>query len=216
MKKMKFRKNLKVLLVAGLMLCIMLAASACDANVAAPKIYVIGDHRVTGIKADGTVVGGIGYYDYEGDAYSWTNIAAVDGGLYHTVGLKADGTVVVTGAGGYDVSDWNLSESKPASASRSPKDEDVQAVNDDKAALIWDAIKNENTSQEKVTSNLTLLPFGENVSKISWTSSDTETISDTGEVTPPTGKAKEVTLTAVVSKGKANAVVEFNLTVTAD
>lgn len=50
------------------------------------------------------------------DVSDWTNITAVSGGSYHTVGLKSDGTVVATtvpehydglyNCGQCDVSDW--------------------------------------------------------------------------------------------------------------
>jgi len=62
-----------------------------------------------GLKADGTVVA-VGHND-DGQCYvsGWTDIVAVDAGVWHTVGLKADGTVVAAGSnysGKCNVSDW--------------------------------------------------------------------------------------------------------------
>ena len=94
-------------------------------------------------------------------------------------------------------------------------DTDTPAVNADKAALTWNTIKNKNTSQTKVISDLKLPKTGKSGSKITWASSDTKTISNTGKVTRPADKAKKVTLTATISKGKVKATVKFNLTVTA-
>lgn len=67
------------------------------------------------VRTTGTVI--IGVFDYfnsliyygEYDVNHWTDIVAVSAGLYHTVGLKADGTVVAAGSnenGRCDVDDW--------------------------------------------------------------------------------------------------------------
>ena len=81
------------------------------------------DHTV-GLKADGTVVSTVlkmrydgdtrthekGYWDNGQDEVSnWKNIVAISTDYYHTVGLKADGTVVAVGVnddGQCEVSDW--------------------------------------------------------------------------------------------------------------
>ena len=52
----------------------------------------------------------MGYNDYgQCDVDGWTDIVAVSAGDYHTVGLKADGTVVAVGYndnGQCDVDGW--------------------------------------------------------------------------------------------------------------
>jgi alpha-tubulin suppressor-like RCC1 family protein len=42
------------------------------------------------------------------DFGSWTDIVQVAAGEVYTVGLKPDGTVVITGSCGCDVSGWDL------------------------------------------------------------------------------------------------------------
>ena len=66
------------------------------------------------LRADGTVyVTGRDISPYNAsftDALSWTDIVAIDCGMYHLVGLKADGTVVATGNNNNaqcDVAGWN-------------------------------------------------------------------------------------------------------------
>ena len=70
-----------------------------------------------GVNSDGTVVSDYGdYYDTSGEYYNfsfdtsdWTDVVAVTAGYDHVVGLKADGTVVATGANQYgqcNVGEW--------------------------------------------------------------------------------------------------------------
>ena len=69
----------------------------------------ISEHFIVGLRSDGTVVytGGNGHEeDYDRHEYdrngnkeelaTWTGIAQIEAGSYHTLGLRADGTVVVT------------------------------------------------------------------------------------------------------------------------
>ena len=82
-----------------------------------------GRYHTVGLKTDGTVVAneftdtavyltGIGYFSRQcgqSDVSDWTDIVAISAGAYHTVGLKANGTVVAVGRNDYgqcDVSDW--------------------------------------------------------------------------------------------------------------
>jgi hypothetical protein len=69
-----------------------------------------------GLRADGTVYtsavadlsGKVGSWN-EGDVADWTDIVQVAAGRCHTLGLRADGTVVATGSNAYgqlDVSEW--------------------------------------------------------------------------------------------------------------
>ena len=76
-------------------------------------IVAINTHdNLFGIKADGTVV----VNDYDADTYgkydveNWTNIIDIKSNISFTLGLKADGTVVATGAaftGACKVEDWS-------------------------------------------------------------------------------------------------------------
>ena len=64
-----------------------------------------------GLKADGTVVAAGNNWGHPKDVESWTNIVAVGAGDAFTVGLKADGSVVVQGhlkrdEGEIRVDDW--------------------------------------------------------------------------------------------------------------
>nr|WP_283809120.1 immunoglobulin-like domain-containing protein [Tumebacillus amylolyticus] len=86
----------------------------------------------------------------------------------------------------------------------------------DKAALTETSLLGSNVSLSQVTSNLTLPDKGAKESKIDWASSNSAVMSNTGVVTRPaylTGDVK-VTLTATISKGTAQAVKSFDITVT--
>ena len=84
----------------------------------------VGEYHTVGLKADGTVVA-TGCTNYEPspslpipwvnvqggqcNVSAWRDITQVAGGVYHTVGLKADGTVVAVGLNDYgqcDVGNW--------------------------------------------------------------------------------------------------------------
>jgi tetratricopeptide (TPR) repeat protein len=68
-----------------------------------------GGGGIAGLQKDGTVVGNWNT-DNKRDVSSWKNIIAVSVGAFHTVGLRADGTVVAVGgsnrSGECNVSDW--------------------------------------------------------------------------------------------------------------
>ncbi len=86
-----------------------------------------GSYHTVGLKADGTVVStkieqsdtalplysSLLFFRFDNgqtDVEEWTDIIAISAGTCHTVGLKADGTVVSTGNNGLgqcDISDWN-------------------------------------------------------------------------------------------------------------
>ena len=60
-----------------------------------------------GLKADGTVTETTGWGDYS--VSDWRDIIAIDTSSFHTIGLKADGTIVAKGWNDYgqcNVSDW--------------------------------------------------------------------------------------------------------------
>ena len=94
---------------------------------------------------------------------------------------------------------------------------DAQAVAADKAALTWNVIRGTNAAQTDVTANLDTLPLaGANNTTISWLSSNTSVVSNTGVVTRPsfTSGNAAVTLTATITKNAASDTVTFTLTVT--
>ena len=92
-----------------------------------------------------------------------------------------------------------------------PENKD-QAIADKAAAeLTWDMIRNENTDQNQVCTDLILPTAGKYGTTISW-SSEPNIISESGVVTPDTENVS-VTLTAMVSFGEKTAVKKFNLTV---
>jgi hypothetical protein len=92
--------------------------------------------------------------------------------------------------------------------------DDTDIVDIDKDALTWDTIRNSNTAQDSVTSNLTLPTSGASGSAISWASSNAA-ISNTGVVTRPANSSGDVqvTLTATLMSGEASDTVAFTLTV---
>ena len=88
---------------------------------------------------------------------------------------------------------------------------DAEAVERGKDAL---AITYSGTDTiSSVTGNVTLPTTGDNGVTISWASSDTERISNTGTVTRPDDANAEVTLTATLTKNEATDTREFMLTV---
>ena len=93
----------------------------------------------------------------------------------------------------------------------------AEMVAADKAALTWESIRNANTDQDSVTGNLNFIVTGEVYSStISWSSSDSSTLTVSGQVYRPSYSEgdKEVTLTATITKGDASDTKTFNLTVT--
>ena len=84
-------------------------------------------------------------------------------------------------------------------------------------ALTWNVIKGVNVSQSSVGANLYLPTTGLYGSTISWSSSNTSVISNTGVVNKPVVGApnQAVTLTATISIGSVSGTVVFQLTVIA-
>ena len=87
----------------------------------------------------------------------------------------------------------------------------AQTVAADKAWLTFDVIKDTNTAENSITANLLLPSTGEYGSTISWASSDTSVITNTGAVTR--NETKTVTLTATISSGTVTDTKSFTLTV---
>ncbi len=93
---------------------------------------------------------------------------------------------------------------------------DQESVAADKAAL--DIGYAGTDSATSVTQDMTLPTSGDSGTTISWTSSDTTVIADTGEVTRPAANAADatVTLTATITKNTESDTKEFTLTVLKD
>jgi len=159
--------------------------------------------------------------------------AAVGGGRYVK---DTEVTVTATPAPDYTFDGWYENDEKVPDAettyifaatanrtlqarfvrSETPPLTDAEAVAADKAALIWDVIRNANTIQTAVTTSLTLPTIGASGTAISWASTDPTVISTSGVVTRPTFTSGDanVTLTATISRGSASDTLIFNLTVT--
>ncbi|MCL1820827.1 MAG: DUF4139 domain-containing protein [Oscillospiraceae bacterium] len=106
----------------------------------------------------------------------------------------------------------NVSSSVTYSWSAPLNDNDSVAA--DKSQITWNRIRNQNTEQSWVISNLSLPTSGGNGSSISW-SSNNAAVSSSGVVTRPAAGSGDaaVTLTATISKGSASDTVVFTLTV---
>jgi len=89
----------------------------------------------------------------------------------------------------------------------------AQSVNIAKDALTWDTIKGANASASDVTKALTLPSLGEEDTTISWSSSNTSIISNTGAIDRLAATGATVTLTATITKDDASDTKDFVLTV---
>lgn len=92
---------------------------------------------------------------------------------------------------------------------------DALCVENTKTALIFDTIKNENTSQEAITSDLDLVSTIESIcdSSITWSSSDTLVLnSSTGVITKP-NENKTISVKANIVKGVFSTNKSFLITV---
>lgn len=94
---------------------------------------------------------------------------------------------------------------------------DAEAVAADKAALTFETIKGSNTSENNITSNLSLPFSGSRETDITWSSSPGY-ISNAGVVTRPEAAQGDqtVTLTATISKNAESDTKAFNLLVKAE
>ena len=90
----------------------------------------------------------------------------------------------------------------------------AEAVAHDLAGLTWNTIRNANTTEANVISNLTLPTSGCCGTTISWSSNNTARISNAGVVNRASTNTS-VTLTATVAKSGTSQTKVFNLTVTA-
>lgn len=92
---------------------------------------------------------------------------------------------------------------------------DAEDIEKDKALLVFDTIKNNNSSEHSITTQLNLITQGSNNSNISWSSSNGSIISVSGAVTRPDANSNDevITLTALFTKGGESDSKTFSLTV---
>lgn len=99
-----------------------------------------------------------------------------------------------------------------------PSDPDAMDVAADAEALTFNDIKDANSAENNITSDLNLITGGDNGTSITWNAVPTGWINGTtGEVTRPSSNDgdKIVTMTATISKGLASDTVSFVLTIKA-
>lgn len=98
---------------------------------------------------------------------------------------------------------------------RSQDTNDEPAVLAAKSSVVWNLIKQNNTDQNSVTSNLNLPTKGKNDTTITWSSSNPSIIREDGTVLRPYFEDGDhsTTLTATITKGNASTTKEFALTV---
>jgi hypothetical protein len=164
-------------------------------------VYVSGDpltHGQTAATVDGAIS--------SGDEYIRMGVSTLN---------MADETLPTTKAG-YRTYKLDSAANANTVWVKIPSMTDAEKVAADKAALTFDAIKNQNTAPSNITGNLVTLPAtGANGSAINWSSSDPSTVSSSGSVTRPANGTgdKTVTLTATITSGAASDTVVFSLTV---
>ncbi|CAA6814551.1 MAG: Unknown protein, partial [uncultured Sulfurovum sp.] len=90
---------------------------------------------------------------------------------------------------------------------------DEENVAEAKELLTFETIKNQNSSSTDIQSNLTLISEGSLSTNLTWSSSNTEVISNEGVVTR-SGSDTTVTLTATITKGSVTTSKTFTLLVT--
>jgi hypothetical protein len=95
---------------------------------------------------------------------------------------------------------------------------DAQSVELDSTALTFETIKNYNIDENTIATNLALPTEGEHDTAITWSSSNTAYISDSGVVTQPTPAegVQSVTLSATITKGAETQNKTFVLSVVVD
>ncbi|MCL2675585.1 MAG: hypothetical protein FWE84_03225 [Firmicutes bacterium] len=92
---------------------------------------------------------------------------------------------------------------------------DVEAVADTLAALTWDSIRQDNSAQDTVKTNLLLYTGGLSSAIIMWSSSKTSVVANNGYVNRPlyNTEDEDITLTATVLRGTESATKTFDVTV---
>jgi hypothetical protein len=113
-----------------------------------------------------------------------------------------------------NVSKGEISESKTFSLIlKGEKSEDLEIVNSDKEWLTIGNILAENTDSSNVKTALNLPSFGANGSEISWESSNSDVISETGKVVRDVANDKYVQMTALLFSGAESSEKIFSLQV---
>ncbi|GEM_PF-1151698 len=94
---------------------------------------------------------------------------------------------------------------------------DEQRVAFDKEAITFESIKNQNSSQNNLSSNLSLSVFGKNGSSLRWESSNQQFLTNSGVVTLPSSSQgnQTVTLTVYITKGTSTQSKTFTFTIVA-
>jgi hypothetical protein len=122
-----------------------------------------------------------------------------------TAGSAADVTITATARVGYATASASITVKVV------PITNDADAVRAARNSLTWDTIKNRNTEQTAVDTDLTLVTSGKYSTTISWSSSRPEVIAANGRVVPTI--EAYVTLTATISRGTARETKSFNIQV---
>lgn len=134
-----------------------------------------------------------------GSGSAWVTSKVVLNGANFAIGAENQGAHLRFATAGAIIQSIRITEIPPTDA------EAVQLASD---ALNWDAIKNTNTRQDLVETDLTLATTGSAGTNIVWTSTNNTAInSNTGAVARQENN-EAVTLTATISKGTAAPVVK--------
>ena len=125
---------------------------------------------------------------------------------------SGDGSVTLTAT----ISRNSTSEQKTFSLTVTKLDQtDTEAVTSAKSNLVFDTIKNANTAESSIQTDLVLSTSGTDGTTINWASDSESVIATDGTVTRPAAASSDasVRLTATISKGSYSDVVFFDLTV---
>ena len=181
-------------------------AESVAADKAALDIGYAGTDSATSVTQDMTLPA----TGASGTTISWTSsdttVIANDGAVTRPA---ADATVTLTAT----ITKNEASDTKTFTLTVKKTLSDAESVAADKAAL--DIGYAGTDSATSVTQDMTLPTTGASGTTISWASSDTTVIADTGAVTRPAANAADatVTLTATITKNSASDTKTFTLTV---
>jgi len=151
-----------------------------------------------------------------GSSITWTSsnedFIAANGTVTRLTYTQGDQTVTLTAS----ITKGSSSDTVSYTATVKALDpKDLEAVDISFIWLTWDIIKNGNTDLDSVVDDLYLPDEGPWNTAISWTSSNTNVVSNNGNVVQPAfslGK-KKITLTAAISRGEKSVQKTFEITV---